>query len=469
MKEAQMKKTLLPALAFALASASPLALAAPAAGDRVYTADQNTNTVSVINPVTNTLLGQIRLGNARPDILSPLYKGEINVHGLGFSPDHKTLIAISNGSNSVAFIDTATNKVKGIAYIGRSPHEGFFTADGKEAWVVVRGENYISVIDPGTYKETRRIETAPGPGMVLFHADGKLAFVVSSFTPEVDVIDVAKYQVVKRIPVASPFSPFLQFTPDHKEVWMTHKDVGKVTRIDTQSLEVKGVLDTGFITNHLGFARTARGTLAYVTVGGENVVKVYTTDAAPRLLATIPVGALPHGIWPSDDGTRMYVGLENGDGVDVIDTASDKVIAHAPVGQAPQALVYVSHAVPAGEGTANLVPRANNEPINIPLKAVGNEGRGFVVARNLGLVDALEVFLFKLKPETVYNVYVAGQRTPVASFRTNAAGAANGTAIGPMREAVSALSAKTPAAATLLVVEGNAPPVLASAVLVSVQ
>jgi DNA-binding beta-propeller fold protein YncE len=27
--------------------------------------------------------------------------------------------------------------------------------------------------------------------------------------------------------------------------------------------------------------------------------------------ATIPVGDLPHGIWPSGDGTRVYVGLEN--------------------------------------------------------------------------------------------------------------------------------------------------------------
>ena len=95
---------------FALALVANLAFADPKPQDRVYTADQNTNTVSVINPATNKLLGQIRLGNIRPDILSPLYKGEVNVHGLGFSPDHKTLIAISNGSNSVAFIDT-TNAV----------------------------------------------------------------------------------------------------------------------------------------------------------------------------------------------------------------------------------------------------------------------------------------------------------------------------------------------------------------------
>ncbi len=455
------------ALAVALALGTNVALADPKPQDRVYTADQNTNTVSVINPATNTLLGQIRLGNTRPDVLSPLYKGEINVHGLGFSPDHKTLIAISNGSNSVTFIDTATNKVKGIAYVGRSPHEGFFTADGKEVWAVVRGANYISVIDPTTFKETRRIETAPGPGMVLFHPNGKLAFVVSSFTPQVDVIDVAQSRVVKRIPVVSPFSPFLQFTPDFKEIWMTHKDVGKVTRIDTAKLEVTGVIETGFITNHLGFVKTAGGTLAYVTLGGENAVKVYTTDAAPRLVTTIPVGALPHGIWPSDDGSRMYVGLENGDAVDVIDTASNKVVARVPVGQAPQALVYVSNAVPSGDGTANLSPRANKESINIALKPGSGEARGFVVARNLGLVDALEVFLFKLKPETVYNVYVGGQRAPAASFKTNPAGMANGTAIGPMREAVSSLSSQKPAASTIMVMEGDTPLDPAKAVLTS--
>jgi YVTN family beta-propeller protein len=449
----------------AAALASTCAQAAPGKSDRVYTADQNSNTVSVIDPSTNTLLGQIRLGNARPDILSPLYKGEINVHGMGFSPDHRTLVVVSNGSNSVAFIDTASNKVKGIAYVGRSPHEAFFTADGSAVWAVVRGENHVSVIDPATFRETGRIEVAPGPGMVLFHPDGKLAFVVSSFTAELDVIDVASRKVVKRIPVVSPFSPFLQLTPDGTEVWMTHKDVGKVTRIDVATLEVKEVFDTGFITNHLAFAKTARGLLGYVTVGGENVVKILTTDGKARLVGTIPVGALPHGIWSSPDGSRMYVGLENGDAVEVIDTASDKVIARIPVGQAPQALVYVPGAAGSGEGKENLVARANAEPVNIRLKAVAGDARGFVVSRNLGLVDALEVFLFKLKPMTAYDIRASGHAAPIASFRTNGAGMANGTAIGPMREVVAAISSRNVEPASLYVVESGGAASIEAAVL----
>ena len=40
--------------------------------DRVYAADQTSNTVSVIDPYNNQLLGVIRLGNPVPGSLSPL-------------------------------------------------------------------------------------------------------------------------------------------------------------------------------------------------------------------------------------------------------------------------------------------------------------------------------------------------------------------------------------------------------------
>ncbi len=43
--------------------------------DRVYTADQWSNTVTVTDPVDNKLLGVIRLGDPTPANLSPLYYG----------------------------------------------------------------------------------------------------------------------------------------------------------------------------------------------------------------------------------------------------------------------------------------------------------------------------------------------------------------------------------------------------------
>jgi YVTN family beta-propeller protein len=65
--------------------------------DRVYTADQASNTVSVINPKTDEVLGTIPLG---PDllgqILGPLDRGQVGVHGLGFSRDGRLLDVITS-------------------------------------------------------------------------------------------------------------------------------------------------------------------------------------------------------------------------------------------------------------------------------------------------------------------------------------------------------------------------------------
>jgi YVTN family beta-propeller protein len=130
--------------------------------DRVYAAEQFSNTVSVTDPADNRLLGVIRLGDPAPGNLSPLYRGQLLVHGMGFSPDHRTLAIVSIGSNSVSFIDTATNAVKHVTYVGRSPHEAFYTPNGKEVWITVRGENYIAVLDAATFRRPRasRLPTA---------------------------------------------------------------------------------------------------------------------------------------------------------------------------------------------------------------------------------------------------------------------------------------------------------------------
>src|ERR1700758_3704517 len=316
--------------------------------DRVYSAEQYSNTVTVTDPVDNTLLGTIRLGDPTPASLSPLYKGQLLVHGMGFSPDHRTIAVVAIGSNAVIFIDTATNSVKHVTYVGRSPHEAFYTMDGKEVWVVVRGENYVSVVDGTTYEEKARIIVPNGPGMTIFSPDGKYGYVCSSFTPETVVISVTDHKIVGRVPQASPFCPNIAATPDSKQVWITLKDTGKTQVFNGQPpFEVLKTLDTGPITNHVNIVRNANGMFAYVTIGALNEVKVFRTDNFEQV-ATIPVGKLPHGIWPSGDGTRVYVGIENGDAMTAIDTLKNKVIATIPIGQAAQAVVYVPNAVPAG-------------------------------------------------------------------------------------------------------------------------
>jgi YVTN family beta-propeller protein len=414
--------------------------------DRVYTADQYSNTVSVADPSTNTLLGVIRLGDPSPNNFSPLYKGQVLVHGMGFSPDHRTIAVVSIGSNSVAFIDTATNEVKHITYVGRAPHEPFFTPDGKEVWVTVRGENYVDVLDGQTFKEKTRIITPAGPGMQIFSPDGKYGYVCSSFNPETDVVSVATHSIVARVKQVSPFCPNIAATPDGTQVWLTLKDTGKTEVFDAKPpFTVLKVLDTGPITNHVNIAHNANGTFAYVTIGGLNEVKVFRTSDFSQV-AIIPVGALPHGIWPSGDGSRVYVGLENGDGVTAIDTLTNRVIATVHIGQAPQALTYVPDAVPSGPGTQNLQPLGvAGQVAHLALAPPATEASNAPTSVSLfdqGLIQVLEAAVSGLQPKQHYVLALAenpdgtGTLQPLQSFMTNPAGAAIVNAIGPIRQLV---------------------------------
>jgi YVTN family beta-propeller protein len=439
--------------------------------DRVYAADQTSNTVSVIDPSSNQLLGVIRLGNPVPGALSPLYAGQLLVHGLGYSPDSRTVAVVSVGSNSVTLIDTATNTVKGIIYVGRSPHEAFFTPDGSQLWVTVRGEDYVSVIDPVQMKEIHRIQLVNGPGMTMFGPDGHYAFVCSSFTPELDVVDVASEQIVKRVPQNSPFCPNIAVSPENDEVWFTLKDVGEVQVISAQPpFGPIATLHTGAITNHVNFVNNRNGKFAYVTIGGENVVKVFRRGGAmPQLVATIPVGYLPHGIWPSGDGSRVYIALENGEMAQAIDTLSNKVIAEIPIGQTTQAMVYVPNAAPGGSGTANLMPLGEaGNTARLHLEAAGSSlpyAQASVAVNSLGLLDLVQIAAEGLMPTTQYEVFLAGpgdaleKLEPLAYLTTNPDGGGIVQAIGPLKTlaAEAGTSAGEPSQRFLTVTQYNNP------------
>jgi YVTN family beta-propeller protein len=419
--------------------------------DRVYTAEQFSNTISVTDPVDSKLLGVIRLGGPQPGNFSPLYKGQVLVHGMGFSPDHKTIAAVSIGSNSVTFIDTATNAVKHTTYVGRSPHEAFFTPDGKELWVTIRGEDYIAVLDSESFEEKLRIKVPGGPGMQIFSPDGKYGYVCSSFNPETVVITIADHQIVGHVKQDSPFCPNIAATPDGKQVWMTLKDTGRVMVFDAQPpFSVLRSFETGPITNHVNFATNANGSFSYVTVGGLNEVKVFRTDDFSQV-TTIPVGKLPHGIWPSGDGARMYIGLENDDALTVIETITNRVVATSPIGQAPQAIAYVSNAVPEAGGLQNL------EPLGIAGQ-VTHLGMAASVSRDnarstestptsvslfdQGLTQVLEASVTGLQPAKPYVLALSkdknggGKLEPLSAFLTNPAGSAIVNAVGPIRQIV---------------------------------
>ena len=250
---------------------------------------------------------------------------------------------------------------------------------------------------------------------------------------------------MKRLPQASPFCPNFAVTPENDEVWITLKDTGRVQVYSAKPpFAQKALLETGPITNHVNFANNRNGKFAYVTIGGLNVVKVFRREATPHLAATIPVGNLPHGIWPSGDGSRMYVAFENGGAAAAIDTITNTVIADIPIGQTTQALVYIPNAVPDGPGTQNLVALGEAGNVtHLQLEAAGTafpNAQASVAVNSLGLLDLVEIAAQGLAPRAQYEVYLAdsnhppfGKRESLAFLKTNPDGAGIVQLIGPLK------------------------------------
>jgi YVTN family beta-propeller protein len=278
---------------------------------------------------------------------------------------------------------------------------------------------------------------------------------MSAPAPETVVVTTKNHEIVGRVRQVSPFCPNIAAAPDGDQVWMTLKDVGKTMVFAAKPpFQVLRVLDTGPITNHVNFVRTPRGQFAYVTIGGLNQVKAFRTSDFAQVSA-ISVGDLPHGIWPSGDGSRVYVGIENGDAVTAIDTSTNQVIATIPNGQAAQALVYVPEAVPVDllEQSGMMPTRdaagTNLQPlglagaaVHLALVAPGSKETTTVSLFDQGLTQVLQAAVTGLEPGTPYVLALAskpdgtGGIEPLARFMTNPAGAQIVNAVGPIRQIV---------------------------------
>jgi YVTN family beta-propeller protein len=172
---------------------------------------------------------------------------------------------------------------------------------------------------------------------------------------------------------------------------------------------------------------------------------VFRTDDFSQV-ATIPVGKLPHGVWPSGDGTRVYVGLENEDAMAAIDTLTNTVIATTPIGQAPQAVAYVPDAVPEGDGMQNLQPLgvagATAHLVLVPAGSAAGKTSTSVSLFDQGLSQVLQAAVTGLDPAKPYVLALAdkpdgsGVLQPLSAFKTNPAGSAIVNAVGPIRQIV---------------------------------
>lgn len=306
---------------------SPMGSVADTGADRVFICNEDSNTLSVINPYSNTIESTVNLtsfdedprppfrfvtGGVMPThaamIHKPLYHGAISIHGAAPSPDSGLIATTGRGSSNVYLIDTRTQSVVGNSanpqagdktnpqrlssgiLIGREPHEPTFTRNGKELWVTLRGEDRIVILDvaralrqvggkdAGAVRQY--IDTLNGPAQVWFSADGKLAFVISQKLSKVDVFHVnadrhgtsrPKRKTTLDLKAQDPFgfTPFQKTTPDGKEVWFSHKLADSVSAWEASGdHRVLSHVQLGKMArpNHVEFVENANGRAVYASL-----------------------------------------------------------------------------------------------------------------------------------------------------------------------------------------------------------
>ncbi|KIX98043.1 uncharacterized protein Z520_06122 [Fonsecaea multimorphosa CBS 102226] len=428
-----------PALAGAGAPIAP--------ADRIYCGDQSSNTITVISPYDNRVLGTIALGSSRlQDVIGPQYVRSTNSHGLGFSRDGKYIVSLSVTTNTVTVVRTIDNSIVSQTWTDRAPHEAFFAPDNRTVWVGTRGTNHVTVVDglAGTILGT--IHTADGPSKVVFSPDGATAYVNHIRDPILSIVDVASRTTVQNITgLNDVFSSDMQISADGGTIWTMHKMAGTASVIDLNARSVVTAVDIGAEVNHANFAVLNGTTHVFTTVGASNETKVFRQDSpgsAPVYLTSIRASGIePHGIWGSPDNQWMFVVNEHSDTVDVISLSTMQVTDTLNVGQEGQALIYVANAVPQGDGTANLGTQglsptaALNKIVDIitpklqpgsgeammPMPASNKTPTALVTIRSLGGLDMVQVIGRNIKLNTSYTMSATcqqcnGGQVPLLSF-----------------------------------------------------
>jgi YVTN family beta-propeller protein len=352
------------ALAATASTALPAAMAQLTASgidprDRVFITNEDSNTLVVINPRTNTVESTINLTSFDEDprppfryvtngvapthaamIHKPLYHGCIDAHGAVPSPDGRLLATTGRGSSNVYLIDAAERRVIGNTpnpaagpstgrerlstgiLLGREPHEPTFTRNGKELWVTLRGEDRIAILD--VERSLRQLKgsdvsairgylpTLNGPSQAWFNREGTLAFVGSQKESKVDVFRLnvgadghSQPQRINTLDISGQdkpgFTPFLKTTPDGKEFWLSHKLADAVScRSTGAGFALLDQVSLGALgrPNHVEFVANAKGSVLYASLARVD-------DSGPGGVASSQIAIVDRG---AKAGERKMVG-----------------------------------------------------------------------------------------------------------------------------------------------------------------
>ena len=300
--------------------------------DATYVANFRSNTVSVIDSDTNTVIKNIHVRDG-PRFIDALAGG-----GAVYVANFR--------SNTVSVIDSDTNTVIKNITVGDRPR--FIDAlAGVAVYVANSGSNSVSVINPVTNTVIKNITVGASPGSI--HRYGDAVYVANSESNSVSVINLVNNTVIKNITVGVyPIS----ITTSMDAIYVANGESNTVSVINPANNTVIKNITVGASPGSIyGF-----GDAVYVANGESNTVSVIN-PANNTVIKNITVGDNPGSSYGFGDA--VYVANSDSNTVSVINPANNTVIKNIKVGANPGSIYGFGGAVYVANSDSNTVSVIN--------------------------------------------------------------------------------------------------------------
>jgi YVTN family beta-propeller protein len=231
------------------------------------------------------------------------------------------IIQSNSAGDSVDVIDPVTNKVVGVIPDIEVNHGVAVAPDGSRIYVSDEAMSTLDVVDGRSLKVFKRIPLSGHPNNIAIAPDGRRVYAGIIQAPGgVDVIDTASLENIKTLPTKGTIhNPYV--TPDGKYV-VAGSIAGKtINVIDTQTDQTAWVLQMDLGVRPMAFAKNPDGSTKWIFVqlsdfNGFAVVDFATRKEIKRIQnpdlppgkSTVSGGADPsHGMAVTSDGKTLVV------------------------------------------------------------------------------------------------------------------------------------------------------------------
>jgi PQQ-dependent dehydrogenase (methanol/ethanol family) len=312
---------------------------------RVYVSNEDSNSVSVIDPVAQRVLATVPVGK-RPRGLKLAADGQALYVALSGSPkagpasNPAGLAAPERSADGVGIVDLATGRLTRVLASGPDPESFDLTPDGRSLYAANEESAVVSRVELAAGKVTSVIAVGKEPEGVAVRPDGKVVYVTSEQDNSVSVIDATSQHVLRTIAVGRRPRSVL-FTRDGAKAFVSNELGASVSVLDAAQHRLIGEIAIGnegtsaLGAKPMGLALSPDGRWLYVSTGRGGTVCII--DVAQQRVSRVlaQVGIRPWGIAVSPDGKQLYAANGPSNDVSVIDLESGRLTARIAVGSSP--------------------------------------------------------------------------------------------------------------------------------------